>query len=65
MSKPEPPRMNDGELSPSDLDNVSGGASTGPDVCVLPTPGPTPTPYPNVGDVLKGVSNVLKKSGFE
>jgi hypothetical protein len=65
--KPEPPRKSDGELSASNLDRVSGGVSSGPDVCKLATPtpaGPTPTPYPNGIDVVKAMSGVLKQFGL-
>jgi len=64
--KPEPPRKSDGELSPGDLDKVSGGVPSGPDVCVRPAPaGPTPIPYPNTGTAATTISDVLKEAGFD
>jgi hypothetical protein len=64
--EPEPPRNSDGELSPGDLDNVSGGVPSGPDVCVRPAPaGPVPIPYPNTGTAATTISDVLKEAGFD
>jgi hypothetical protein len=64
--KPEPLRKSDGELSPSDLDKVSGGVPRGPDVCEHPTQaGPTPMPYPNTGTTVTTISDVLKEAGFD
>ena len=65
--KPEPPRKSDAELSPGDLDKVSGGVPNGPDVCVRPPvqAGPVPVPYPNTGTAVTTVSDVLKEAGFD
>ena len=45
--KPAPPEP--GEMSERDLDDVSGGRASIPDVTKKPAPGgPVPVPYPNV-----------------